>query len=252
MGNGMARSRIYSACIVCQSVKIECQPGKNEEYLIFLKIRISRNRRKIENMKNSLVGLFVLFSAPIFAQVTVTEKFQKIVTVPEAQQFIDANPALKPALLNLSSLKDSTLIDKRLLRQKKGDIFSVGYVTYKVLEATEKIAFRSNYIFLDGSTLTMPQIDSMRKMILQKASSGTSFDQLSDQYTMDGNTTHGDTGWFFGEEMMPKEFQDAVKAHKTGEIFFVDVSERQWHYIVKKTYDDDDKKEITVLRANGR
>ena len=41
---------------------------------------------------------------------------------------------------------------------------------------------------------------------------------------MDGNTAHGDTGWFFGEEMMPKEFQDAVKNHKTGEIFFVDVT----------------------------
>jgi parvulin-like peptidyl-prolyl isomerase len=69
---------------------------------------------------------------------------------------------------------------------------------------------------------------------------------------MDGNTTHGDTGWFFGELMMPKEFQDAVKAHNTGDIFFVDVSDKQWHYIVKKTYDDDDKKVVTVLRANGR
>jgi len=92
----------------------------------------------------------------------------------------------------------------------------------------------------------------LRKIILQKASAGASFEQLSDQYTMDGNTTHGDTGWFFGEEMMPKEFQDAVKNHKTGDIFPVDVAEKQWHYIVKKTYDDDDKKEMTVLRANGR
>jgi parvulin-like peptidyl-prolyl isomerase len=203
-------------------------------------------------MKNSLVGLFLLISAPIFAQLTVTEKFQKIGTVQEAEQFIDANKALKPALLHLSYLKDTTLIDKRLLRQTKGDIFSVGYVTYKVLEATETIAFRANYIFLDGSTMTPTQIDSLKKLILQKNSSGVSFDQLSDQYTMDGNTTHGDTGWFFGEEMMPKEFQDAVKNHKTGEIFFVDVSDKQWHYIVKKTYDDNLKKEITVLRANGR
>ncbi|HEX9511113.1 MAG TPA: peptidylprolyl isomerase [Puia sp.] len=203
-------------------------------------------------MKNSLVGLFLLFSAPIFAQVTVTEKFQKIGTVQEAQQFIDANPALKPALLHLSVGKDTTLIEKRLLRQNKGDIFSVGYVTYKVLEATETIKYRANYIFLDGSSLSVPQVDSLKKLIAQKASSGASFDQLSDQYTMDGNTTHGDTGWFFGEEMMPKEFQDAVKNHKTGDIFFVDVAERQWHYIVKKTYDDQDKKDITVLRANGR
>lgn len=203
-------------------------------------------------MKNSLLGLFLLASAPLFAQLTVNEQFQKIVTIPQAQQFIDANPALKPTLMKLSYGKDSTLIDKRLLRQKVGDIFSVGYVTYKVIEGTEKVTYRANYIFLDGSTLSMPEIDSLKKIILQKANAGTSFEKLSDEYTMDGNTTHGDTGWFFGEEMMPKEFQEAVKNHKTGEIFFVDVSERQWHYIVKKTHDDDLKKDITVLRANGR
>jgi parvulin-like peptidyl-prolyl isomerase len=203
-------------------------------------------------MKNMLAGFCLLFSVPIFAQLTVTEQFQKILTVQQAQQFIDANAALKPTLLHLSYGKDSTLIDKRLLRQNKGDVFSVGYVTYKVLEATEKVTYRASYIFLDGSSLSMTEIDSIKKIILQKAAAGASFDQLSDQYTMDGNTTHGDTGWFFGIEMMPKEFQDAVAKHKTGEIFFVDVSDRQWHYIVKKTYDDDLKKDITVLRANGR
>lgn len=204
-------------------------------------------------MKISLVGLFLLLSASTFAQgPTVTEKFQKIATDADANQFINANAPLKPAILHLSAGKDTSLIEKRLLRQKKGDIFSVGYVTYKVLEATETIKFRANYIFLDGSTFTPTQIDSLRKLILKKYSEGVSFEQLSDQYTMDGNTTHGDTGWFFGEEMMPKEFQDAVQNHKTGDVFFVDVSDKQWHYIVKKTWDDQDKKDITVLRANGR
>jgi parvulin-like peptidyl-prolyl isomerase len=203
-------------------------------------------------MKNSFVGLFLFLSVPAVAQQTVTEKFQKIATVQEAQAFIDANAALKPSLLHLSYGKDSTVIDKRLLKQNKGDIFSVGYVTYKVLEATETVKYRASYIFLDGSSLSVTQIDSLTKLITKKIASGQPFDQLSDQYTMDGNTTHGDTGWFFGEEMMPKEFQDAVKNHKTGDIFTVDVSERQWHYIVKKTFDDDDKKEITVLRATGR
>jgi len=207
---------------------------------------------KNKNMKNSLVGFFLLLSAPLFAQLTVTEQFQKIVTVQQAQQFIDANPTLKPILMHLSYKKDTTLIEKRLLRQNKGDVFSVGYVTYKVLEATETVNYRASYIFLDGSTLSMSEIDSLKKVIVQKLNAGAPFDQLSDQYTMDGNTTHGDTGWFFGIEMMPKEFQDAVKNHKTGEIFFVDVSDKQWHYIVKKTYDDDLKKDITVLRANGR
>jgi parvulin-like peptidyl-prolyl isomerase len=203
-------------------------------------------------MKITLAGLFLLFSAQIFAQLTVTEKFQKIKTVQEAQQYIDANAALKPAFMNLSYGKDSSLLDKRLLRQKQGDIFSVGYVTYKVIEATESVAYRANYIFLDGGSLTPSQVDSLKKLIVQKHSEGIPFEKLSDEYTMDGNTTKGDTGWFFGEEMMPKEFQEAVAKHKKDEVFFVDVSEKQWHYIVKKTYDDAVKKEIKVLRSNGR
>ena len=119
-------------------------------------------------MKNRFTVLFLLFSASLFAQQTVTEKFQKITTVQQAQQFIEANAALKPAILNLSVGKDSSLIDKRLLRQKKGDIFSVGYVTYKVIEATESVNYRSNYIFLDGATLSNSEIDSLKKLIAQK------------------------------------------------------------------------------------
>lgn len=204
-------------------------------------------------MKRSfVVGMFMLFSFSVFAQETVTEKFQKISTVQQAEQFVTANPVLKPAILKLSAGKDSALIEKRLLRQKAGDIFSVGYVTYKVLESKDTVDYRASYIFLDGGSLSMSEIDSLKKVIVQKASQGVAFDKLSDEYTMDGNTTHGDTGWFFGEYMFPKEFQDAVANHKLGEVFFVDVSEKQWHYIVKKTHDDRVKKDIVVLRANGR
>lgn len=203
-------------------------------------------------MKNSLVALLMLFSVPVFAQKSVYEEFQKITTLEQAQKYIDAHPELKPAILKLSAGKDSALIEKRLLRQKKGDVFSVGYVTYKVIDATESVKYRASYIFLDGGSLTNSQVDSLKKVIVQKANSGVPFEKLSDEYTMDGNTTHGDTDWFFGELMFPKEFQDAVEKHKKDEIFFVDVSDKQWHYIVKKTYDDQLKKDIVVLRANGR
>lgn len=207
---------------------------------------------KKTHMKNYIAVLLVLFSAPVFAQQTVYEQFQKINTLQQAQQYIDANQQLKPALLKLSAGKDTSLIDKRLLRQKKGDVFSVGYVTYKVLDATESVQYRASYIFLDGGSLSNSEVDSLKKIILAKANAGTPFDKLSDQYTMDGNKTHGDTDWFFGEYSFPKEFQDAVSKRKVGEIFFVDVSEKGWHYIVKKTYEDDLKKDITVLRSNGR
>ena len=203
-------------------------------------------------MKSILAATFLLFSTSIFGQLTVYEKFQKINTMQQAQEYIAANPELKPTLLNLSAGKDTALIDKRLLRQKKGDVFSVGYVTYKVLESKDTVDYRARYIFLDGGSLSKSEIDSLKKIIVDKANSGTPFEVLSDQYTMDGNKTRGDTDWFFGIYMFPKEFQDAVAEHKVGEIFFVDVSDKQWHYIVKKTHPDRVKKDIVVLRSNGR
>jgi len=203
-------------------------------------------------MKVSLSVLLVLFSAAAIAQPTLVDRFQKIGTVQQAQQFVDANPDIKPAILRLTYGKDTALLDKRLLRQKQGDILSVGYVTYKVVEAKESIAYRGSYIFLDGSSLSPSEIDSLKKVIVAKANAGESWEKLSDQYTMDGNTTKGDTDWFFGELTFPKEVQDAIAAHKKGDIFFVDVAERNWHYIIKKTYDDKVQKDIVVLRANGR
>ena len=203
-------------------------------------------------MKSSLVVLFALISAPIFAQQTVTDKFQKITTMDQAQEYIKANPELKPAILELSYGKDTALIDKRLLRQKQGDVFSVGYVTYKVIEAKESISLRASYIFLDGGSLKKSEMDSLTKIIVQRASAGEPWAKLADQYNMDDNKSHGDTDWFYGPYTFPQEFQDAVQNHKLGEIFFVDVADKQWHYIVKKTYDNQVTKDIKVLRSNGR
>jgi parvulin-like peptidyl-prolyl isomerase len=207
---------------------------------------------KIENMKSCLVVLFALISAPLFAQQTVTDKFQKITTIEQAQEYIKANPELKPEILELSYGKDSSIIDKRLLRQKKGDVFSVGYVTYKVIDSKESISLRANYIFLDGGSLSKSEVDSLKKIIVQKITAGEPWAKLADQYNMDDNKSHGETGWFYGEFSFPKEFQDAVETHKLGDVFFVDVAEKQWHYIVKKTYENQITKDIKVLRSNGR
>ena len=155
-------------------------------------------------MKFSLSVLSVLFSVAAVAQPTLVDKFQKIGTVQQAQQFVDANPEIKPAILRLTYGKDTTLIDKRLLRQKQGDIFSVGYVTYKVVEAKESVAYRASYIFLDGSSLSPSEIESLKKEIVSKANAGESWYKLSDKYTMDGNTTKVDTDWFFGEMILHK------------------------------------------------
>jgi len=204
------------------------------------------------NMRFCAILVSLLFSSSIFAQLTMREQFEKINTVADAQKFIAANPNVKPEMMNITYGKDTAHVEQRLLKLNKGDIMQVGYTTYKVLEAKGTVNYRCSYVFLDGAELSNTQIDSMKNIVVKKAQTGTPFDQLSDQYTMDGNKTHGDTGWFFGEEMVPKELQDAVKAHKLGEIFFVDVADKNWHYIVKKTFDDQVQKDMVVLKANGR
>ncbi|HEX6180349.1 MAG TPA: hypothetical protein VFZ47_03840, partial [Chitinophagaceae bacterium] len=114
-------------------------------------------------MKNILVVLMLVMTVPVLAQQTVTEKFQKINSVADAEKFVEANPSLKPEIFKLSYGKDTSLIQKRLLRQKQGDVFSVGYVTYKVIESKESVQYRASYIFLDGGALTKPEIDSLKK-----------------------------------------------------------------------------------------
>lgn len=203
-------------------------------------------------MKYRLAVVFALLSVQVFGQLTVYEQFQKIGTLDQAKQFVDANPNLKPTLLYLSAGKDSALIEKRLLRQNQGDIVPVGNITYKIIQAKDTVNLRARYIFLDGSTYSKSEIDSLKNLIVKKANEGVPFETLSDQYTMDGNETRGDTGWFFGEHMMPKEFQDAVQKNEVGQIFFLDVSKYQWHYIIKKTHENRVEKDIVVLRAQGR
>src|SRR5690242_2343325 len=135
-------------------------------------------------MRTVLAGLLIFITAPGWAQPTVTDQFKSINTVEQANDWAKANPSLKPEVFKLSVNKDSSLIDKRLLRQNKGDIFSVGYTTYKVVDANQSIQFRASYIFLDGGSLSSSEVDSLKKIIIAKINSGADWNQLSDQYTM--------------------------------------------------------------------
>jgi hypothetical protein len=49
--------------------------------------------------------------------------------------------------------------------------------------------------------------------------------------------------------MMVKEFEISVKQHGMGDIFTVDVPSNQWYYVVKKTYEDKNTKEMTILKV---
>jgi hypothetical protein len=102
---------------------------------------------------------------------------------------------------------------------------------------------RVSYIYLDGSKIDFKRIGELRYEIMTFYANGEAFSDLANEYTMDGNK-NGDLGWF-EEGMMVKDFETAIKAHKKGDIFTVNIPEKKWYYVVLKTFDDAEKVKIT-------
>ena len=152
----------------------------------------------------------------------------------------------QPELHHLNSQHDTSIIDRQLYKLKTGDSVKIQNATYKIIEDTLKYKFRVSYIYLDGSRMPAPVIDSIRSLILKRYRTGESFEKLADEYNMDPNPRHGDTG-FFEAGVMVKEFEDTVRRHVAGDIFIVDIPVNQWYYVVKKTFADQVITEMTVL-----
>jgi len=104
----------------------------------------------------------------------------------------------------------------------------------------EKKEYRVSYIYFNGKEISLNDINELRKKIIQKYNYGVNFSVLAKEYSMDGNSEKGgDLGWFPEGRMHP-QFEKAIKNHKKGDIFTVDIPSRDWYYVVLKTYSDRD------------
>lgn len=199
-------------------------------------------------MKTYILILLTLISINLTGQ--PLSELKNIRTEEEAKSFINKYPKLKPELIYLNSIHDTLSFSKKLLTKKRGGIYKVDKYIYKILSDTISYNFRASYIYLDGSKLSLIEIDSIKELILSEYKNGKSFIELFKQYNMDTNTSFGDTE-FYGEGVVAKEFEDAVRKHKVGDIFKVDVPSRNWYYVVKKTFENQAVKEITVLKTKS-
>lgn len=184
-------------------------------------------------------------SSEILGQV-VSKDLLTIKTVSEAEMFIQKNPKMDGKIFTINSGIDTSEIITPLYTKKQGFVFRIDDYNYKILQIDSALSFRVNYIYLNGEQLSKNQIDSLRKEIIASYKSGTSFINLASQYNMDGNIS-GDTGWFT-ENMMVKEFENAVRTHKKSEIFTVDTPSQNWYHIVLKSYEDTFIKRLTLLQ----
>lgn len=162
----------------------------------------------------------------------------------EKYSFITTSP--------LSSAKDTNALDKKLFSLNVGDTATIDGRYYRIVADTGNYTFRASYIHLDGEVLKHREIDSLRTLILQQYAAGKSFEVLNAKYNMDPNQKDGDTGPFTAG-MMVKPFEDAVRVHKKGDIFLVDVPDKRWYFVVKKTADNEGEKiriVVSIKKAN--
>jgi hypothetical protein len=192
--------------------------------------------------------ILFLFYSKLFGQIKIND-LSKIKTVSHAEEFNKTNPNAGVKIFYIESGSDTTEILLPLYTKKAGFTFSIDDISYKILEIDSTLSFRVSYIYLNGDVFSRNQIDSIRQEIISKYKEGTSFFELAQQYGMDGNTT-GDTKWF-PENMMVKEFENAVRSHKKNDIFTVDTPGKNWYHVVLKTFDDTFVKKVTLLRAKS-
>ena len=115
----------------------------------------------------------------------------------------------------------------------------------KILDKEDLKLSKVKYIYIKGSEYSKSEIDSIRLVIIERYENGEDFTDLVKKYTMDGNPT-GDLGWFH-KGMMVEEFEKAVEEHSKGDIFTVDVFDKNWFYVVLKNYEDKDEMALIAI-----
>ena len=199
--------------------------------------------------KHAYLAVLIFLIAAACEQSSASQEqiLEQAVTIDDAYSLAAKYPFL--TLYSLNTAKDTTKRDQQLFKMKPGEIANIGGASYKVIKDTGNYTLRASYIYLDGARLTHSQIDSLRTLILKQYAAGTSFEDLADKYTMDGNQKHGDAG-FFQAGMMVKEFEEGVRNHAKDEVFILDVPEKKWYYVVKKTADNQGETIRIVLGFN--
>jgi parvulin-like peptidyl-prolyl isomerase len=191
----------------------------------------------------------VIFIMAACEESSVSEEriLKQAVTIEDAYSLAAKYSFLK--LYSLNPAKDTSKRDRQLFKMKPGEIANIDGGKYKVIKDTGNFTFRASYIYLDGAVLTHSQIYSLRALILKQYAAGVTFGDLADKYTMDGNRKHGDVG-AFQSGMMAKEFEEGVRDHEKDEVFTLDIPEKKWYYIVKKTADNQGEAIRVVLGFN--
>lgn len=212
--------------------------------------------QQMHDLKFKLItGLIAFISFSINAQdsTSVKQELQTVTDIETAQNFIKEHAYIKSKIHTYNQEKHTNELSKKLFTLKEGETLLVeqknSNVMYKVVSITPTKHYRASYIFFSGKKMAKKDILNLRYQLKKKLNNGSEFKDLAGKYSMDRNASRGgDLGWF-QENYMFSEFITGLDTHHTGEIFFLDLEEKNRYYLVKKTDASKDINLLTVLKV---
>jgi len=196
--------------------------------------------------------LLCLVSFTIFSQNSITKELDSVNDIELAKEYINSKNSKANKLITFNQEKHKTSLAKDLFESGRATAESDIEIThYKVVETNMLLHYRVSFIFSDGKKLSTSEIYDIRNHIMKKHAIGVPFDILAQQYSMDNSARRGgDTGWVTQGKMDP-EFENRVinSPNSIGDLFTIDIYDKQWHYVVLKTHDIKYIKEIKVLKV---
>ncbi|MFD2823696.1 peptidylprolyl isomerase [Lacinutrix iliipiscaria] len=204
---------------------------------------------------NKLLLFTFLFSISISAQDTVTKDFDSIINMEDAEDYLKVHKSKYNKIIVFNEEKHQTALAIDLFNGGTTTVESeTERVKYKVIEKSTVTNHRVSYIFFDGLKMTVSEINALRDKILVKYKEGTPFSMLASQYSMDNNASRGgDLGWFEAGLTHPTfESEITNPQYSVGDVFTIDIVQKQWYYIVLKTHEPKEIREIKVLKIVDR
>lgn len=171
---------------------------------------------------------------------------QKIYTLKDVEDYDLKHPDIKAMVYSEIVSKDSV----EIVQRAHHNVVYYGKHLHRVIDVSPLSQMRASYIFFDGNKMPVSEINKKRNEILRFFVHGKPFRELASEYSMDPNGKNGgDLGWF-AQEQMVSEFGKAVSQHNKGEIFTVDIPNKEWYYVVLKTEDVQTRYEVSIVQIN--
>ena len=103
---------------------------------------------------------------------------------------------------------------------------------------------------MDGTKLSIKDINLLRVNIIKKHNDGVPFDFLARQFSMDESAKKGgDSGWFKeGDNLFAFEESVARGNHQIEDVFIVDSPQSSSYYVILQSHEPKNISEIKVLK----